>query len=85
MGLLAWIVLGGLAGWIASILVGRNKRMGCLANVIIGVLGALIGGFLMNLLGEGVIIGFNLRSLGVAILGSLILLLVTGWFTGRRR
>ena len=85
MGLLAWIVLGGLAGWIASILVGRNKRMGCLANVIIGVLGALIGGLLMNLLGEGVIIGFNLRSLGVAILGSLILLLVTGWFTGRRR
>ena len=42
--LLGWIIIGGLAGWIASVVTGRNKRQGCLTNVIVGVIGAASGG-----------------------------------------
>lgn len=79
MGIVAWIVLGAIAGWIASIIMGRNAEMGCLANVAVGIIGAFIGGFLVNLLGGSAIIGFNLNSLVVATLGAVILLFITGW------
>ncbi len=85
MGLLAWILFGALAGWVASILMGRNRRMGCLANVIAGVIGAVLGGLLMNLLGAYGVTGFNLRSLGVAVLGALVFLAISGWWTKRRK
>lgn len=85
MGLLSWIVFGALAGWVASLLVGRGSRMGCLANVIAGVVGAVVGGLLMSLLGSYGVTGFNLRSFGVAVLGALIVLVVTGWWSHRRR
>ena len=49
-GLVSWVVLGALAGWLASVIMGTNQRQGCLANVVIGVVGAFIGGFLVNLL-----------------------------------
>jgi len=61
--ILSWVVLGGIAGWIASLVTGRNRRMGCLANVIAGVLGGLIGGFVMSLLGRPGVTGLNLPSL----------------------
>jgi uncharacterized membrane protein YeaQ/YmgE (transglycosylase-associated protein family) len=81
--ILVWIVLGGVAGWIASILTGRNKRMGCLANIIVGIAGALIGGFLVSFLGGAGITGFNLPSLLVAVLGAVILLAITGFWSRR--
>ncbi len=85
MGWLSWILFGALAGWAASVVTGRNSRMGCLANVIIGVLGAFIGGFLYTLLtGKGISIGFNWLSFLVAVIGATLLLMVTGWY-GRRR
>jgi len=85
MGWLSWILFGALAGWAASIVTGRNSRKGCLANVIIGVLGAFIGGFLYTLLtGKGISIGFNWLSFLVAVIGATLLLVVTGWY-GRRR
>jgi uncharacterized membrane protein YeaQ/YmgE (transglycosylase-associated protein family) len=75
MGLLSWIIFGALAGWVASMLAGRNERQGCLMNIAVGVIGALIGGFIVNLLtGGGFDIGFNLPSFVVAVIGSLILL-----------
>lgn len=85
MGWLSWILFGALAGWAASVVTGRNSRMGCLANVIIGVLGVFIGGFLYSLLtGKGITIGFNWLSFLVAVIGATALLMVTGWY-GRRR
>jgi uncharacterized membrane protein YeaQ/YmgE (transglycosylase-associated protein family) len=81
--ILVWIILGGVAGWIASILTGRNKRMGCLANIIVGVVGALIGGFVVGFLGGAGITGFNLPSLVVAVLGAVILLAITGMWSRR--
>ncbi len=74
MGLLGWIVVGALAGWIASMIVGKNKEMGLLANIVVGVIGAFIGGFIVNLIGGEGITGFNLWSILVAIGGSVILL-----------
>ena len=74
MGILGWIVLGGLAGWIASMITGHNASMGIVANIFVGIIGALIGGFLFSLLGGADITGFNLWSLFVAVVGSVILL-----------
>lgn len=79
MGILTWIIFGALAGWVASILAGTNERQGCLVNVVVGVIGAFIGGILMQLVtGSGFDFGFNLSSFIVAVVGSLILLILTG-------
>lgn len=80
MGIIAWIILGGLAGWIASIAAGTNQQMGVMANIVVGIIGALIGGFLVALLGGNGITGFNLWSLLVAVLGALLLLLIVKSF-----
>lgn len=74
MGIIAWIVLGALAGWIASKIMGTDAEQGWLANIVVGIVGALIGGFVFNLLGGSGVTGFNIWSLLVATLGSLILL-----------
>ncbi len=85
MGLISWIIFGALAGWAASIVTGRNSRMGCLANTIIGVLGAIIGGFLYGLLtGSSFTITWSWISFLVAVIGAVLLLMITGWY-GRRR
>ncbi|HSW81589.1 MAG TPA: GlsB/YeaQ/YmgE family stress response membrane protein [Candidatus Saccharimonas sp.] len=81
MGIIGWIVLGGLAGWIASIIMGKNASMGIFANIIVGIIGALIGGFLFNLIGGADITGFNLWSLFVAVVGSVILLGIVRLFS----
>ncbi len=83
MGPLSWILIGGLAGWVANHLIGG--RGGIIYDIIVGVLGALLGGFIMNRFGDQVVTGWNLRSFGVAVLGSVILLLVLGLVRGRGR
>ncbi len=74
MGLLGWIVVGALAGWIASMIVGKNHKMGLLANIVVGVIGAFIGVFIVNLIGGDGITGFNLWSILVATGGAVVLL-----------
>jgi uncharacterized membrane protein YeaQ/YmgE (transglycosylase-associated protein family) len=76
--LILWIVLGALAGWLASIVMGRNAQMGAIANIVVGIIGAVIGGFVMNALGGPGVTGFNLYSLLVAIGGAVVLLFVVG-------
>lgn len=84
MGILSWIVLGALAGWIASMIMGENRQMGAFANIIVGVIGAFIGGFLVNLFGGQGLIGFNLWSLVVAIIGAVILLWIISFIKKKR-
>jgi uncharacterized membrane protein YeaQ/YmgE (transglycosylase-associated protein family) len=72
MNIVAWIILGGIAGWLASIIMGRNAEQGILGNIIVGVIGGLLGGFIMDTLGGTGITGFNLYSLLVAIGGSVL-------------
>ena len=72
MELIFWIVLGAAAGWIASMLMGSSN--GLLTDIILGVVGALAGGFVTNLFGASGVTGFNWYSLFVATLGSVILI-----------
>ena len=85
--LVSLLIFGALVGWLASVIMGRSRRMGCLANIVIGILGAMIAGFVMPFFfpRTSIAIGFNLYSIGVAVLGAAILLGITGWFQGRRR
>jgi uncharacterized membrane protein YeaQ/YmgE (transglycosylase-associated protein family) len=76
--IIVWIIIGGLAGWIASMILGRDAQMGALANIVVGIIGAFIGGFLMNMLGAQGTTGFNVWSLLVAILGAVVLLAIVG-------
>lgn len=76
MGIISWIIFGALAGWIASMLTGNNPRMGAFMNIVVGIIGAAIGGFVFSLLGSTGVTGFNLWSLIVAVAGSLILLTI---------
>lgn len=76
MGIIAWIILGALAGWIASMIMKTNEEQGAIANIIIGIVGALIGGFIFETLGGSDVDGFNLYSLLVAIAGSIILIAI---------
>jgi uncharacterized membrane protein YeaQ/YmgE (transglycosylase-associated protein family) len=83
MGLLLWIVFGGLAGWLASVLMGTNRQQGALLNIAVGVVGAVIGGWLMSLVGHSGVTGFNLVSFAIAVLGAIVLLAVVRLFRGR--
>lgn len=75
MGIIGWIVLGGLAGWLASKFMKTDESMGVFANVVVGIIGALLGGFLVTLLGANRgVTDFDLWSFFVAFLGSVILL-----------
>ncbi|HVI69403.1 MAG TPA: GlsB/YeaQ/YmgE family stress response membrane protein [Magnetospirillaceae bacterium] len=82
MGIIGWIILGGLAGWIASMFMGTGKSMGIMANIVVGIVGALIGGFIFNAIGGTDITGFNLWSLFVAVVGSVILLGIVKMISG---
>jgi uncharacterized membrane protein YeaQ/YmgE (transglycosylase-associated protein family) len=80
----SWIILGGLAGWIASIITGRNERQGCLMNIVVGVIGAFIGGALMSFFSDISFTGFNLSSFLVALVGAVILLAIVNFVTKKR-
>jgi uncharacterized membrane protein YeaQ/YmgE (transglycosylase-associated protein family) len=80
MGILAWIILGGIAGWIASMIAGTNAQQGLLGNIIVGIIGAFIGGFIFNLMGGEGITGFNIWSLIVAVGGATLLLFIVRGF-----
>ena len=78
MNWLVWIIFGAIAGWIASIVMGKNKQMGAIANIVVGIIGAFIGGWIMSFFGAQGVTGFNLTSLVVAIVGAVVLLFVVG-------
>jgi len=80
--LIVLVIFGAIVGWIASILVGRNSKMGCGANVVVGILGSIIGGLVVSFFfPRAAVVGrFNLYSIAVGVLGAMVLLVVTGWF-----
>jgi len=84
MGIIGWIILGGLAGWIASMIAGTNARQGFIGNIVIGIIGAFLGGFIMSLLGVDGITGFNLYSLLVALLGAVVALWLFRMLSGNK-
>lgn len=74
MGIILWIVFGGIAGWVASLIMGTDGQQGIILNVVIGIVGAVIGGWLMSVMGSSGVSGFNLYSLIVAIVGAVVLI-----------
>ncbi len=74
MSIIGWIILGGIAGWIASLVMKADASMGIFANILVGIVGAFIGGFAFSLIGATEVTGFNLYSLLVATVGAVILL-----------
>jgi uncharacterized membrane protein YeaQ/YmgE (transglycosylase-associated protein family) len=86
MSLLAWIIFGGLAGWVASLIAGTDERQGCLLNIVVGIVGAVVGGFVVSFLRDGRPWEFNfdVPSFLVAVLGAVLLLGVARLIGGRR-
>ena len=84
MGLLSWIVVGAIAGWLSG-QVMKGRGFGLLGDIIIGIVGGLIGGFLAEVLFKvpNAMSGFNLTSILVAFVGAIILLFVARLFQGR--
>jgi uncharacterized membrane protein YeaQ/YmgE (transglycosylase-associated protein family) len=90
MSIIGWIVIGGLIGWIASIIMGRNRQQGCIGNILVGIVGAVLGGLGYNLLtGQGLSFNFSsfditsLTGFLVALVGAVVLLAIVGWFQRR--
>jgi len=76
MGIILWIVFGGLVGWIASLVMKTDGEQGIFLNVVVGIVGAVVGGWIMSFIGETGISGFNLYSFVVALVGALALISV---------
>ena len=85
MSIIAWIVLGALAGWIASMIMKTDAEQGAILNIIVGIIGAVVGGFIMNALGQSGVSGFNIYSLLVAIGGAIILIAIVKAVRGGSR
>ena len=84
MGWLAWIIFGALAGWVASMLAGTSDRQGCIVDIIVGVVGAFVGGILVQFLtGNPFDFGFNIMSFIVAVIGAIVLLVLLRLIRGR--
>jgi len=83
MEVILWIIFGGIAGWIASIIMGKNKKINGIANVIYGIVGAFLGGAIMNYFGYQGVNGINLWSLLVAVIGAAVLIFVVSLLTGK--
>lgn len=87
MNLIVWLIAGALVGWLASIVMGTNERQGCLMDIVVGVVGAFIAGFLLSpLLGVSTINqdNFSLAGLLVSLLGAVILLAIVRVLRGAR-
>jgi uncharacterized membrane protein YeaQ/YmgE (transglycosylase-associated protein family) len=85
VGILAWIFFGLIAGAVAKFIMPGKDPGGCIGTIIIGILGAVIGGFVGNeIFNFGSVTGFNLRSFGIAILGAIILLILYRLLLERR-
>jgi uncharacterized membrane protein YeaQ/YmgE (transglycosylase-associated protein family) len=74
MNFILWIIFGAVAGWLASIIMKTDRQQGLLMDIILGIVGAFIGGFVMNMFGSAGVTGFNLYSLIVAIIGAVIVI-----------
>ena len=72
MNIILWVILGAIAGWIADVIMKSDH--GVIEDVILGVVGAFVGGFILNFLGQSGVTGFNIYSLIVAVIGAVVLI-----------
>ena len=87
MSFISWIAVGGILGWIASMIMKTNEQQGIILNIVVGIVGAFLGGMLLApLFGTGTInqSDFSIGSLMVSLLGAVILLAIVNFFRRRR-
>jgi uncharacterized membrane protein YeaQ/YmgE (transglycosylase-associated protein family) len=82
MSVIGWIVLGALAGWIGSLLVNKTGE-GLLRDIVLGIVGAVVGGWIVTMFGSTGVTGFNIWSLFVAVIGSVVVLVAYHALIGR--
>lgn len=76
--IVVWLILGGVSGWIASMITNKDSEMGAGSNILVGILGAVLGGWLTKIFGWGPATGLNIWSFIVSVVGAVILLLILG-------
>ncbi|MEO5949182.1 MAG: GlsB/YeaQ/YmgE family stress response membrane protein [Candidatus Saccharimonas sp.] len=81
---MGWIILGGLAGWVASKFVGTDAEQGVVGNIIAGIVGGVLGGWLFSMFGGAGVTGFNIWSFVVAVVGAVIVLMIWKAITRRK-
>jgi len=84
MSIIAWLVVGLIAGWIGSLIVNRRGE-GFLGDILVGAVGAFVGGFLFHMFGHSGVTGINLYSIFVAAVGAVVTLIIWHALIGRRR
>lgn len=83
MSIIAWLILGLIAGFIASKIVNRAGE-GVLMDIVLGIIGAFVGGFLFSFFGAAPVTGFNVYSIVVAVIGAIVVLVIYHAIVGRR-
>lgn len=83
MWILGWIIFGALVGWVASLIMGTDEQQGFAGNVIVGVIGAVLGGFISQAFGGEGITGFNIVSFILALIGAVVLIFLVRMFSPR--
>ncbi|ANE05096.1 GlsB/YeaQ/YmgE family stress response membrane protein [Corynebacterium crudilactis] len=84
LGWIAWIIIGGLAGWIASKIKGTDAQQGLLLNIVVGIIGGLLGGWLLGVFGVDVAGGGWIFSFVTCLIGAVILLTIVQFFTRKK-
>lgn len=87
MGIISWIVVGAIAGWLAGMLVKGDEGLGIIGKIVLGIIGAVVGGFIAGLAtgGNDYITGINITTIIVATIGAVVVVLGYHMLTGRRR
>jgi uncharacterized membrane protein YeaQ/YmgE (transglycosylase-associated protein family) len=87
VGIISWIIVGAIAGYIAGMLVRGDESLGVIGHIVLGIIGALIGGFIAGVLtgGNDYVTGINIPTIVVAVIGAVILVLIWNAVTGRTR
>ena len=76
MNIILWVIFGAVAGWIASIIMKTDSNQNTVTDILLGIVGAIVGGFAMNLIGQSGVTGFNVYSMVVAVIGAIIVIYV---------
>jgi uncharacterized membrane protein YeaQ/YmgE (transglycosylase-associated protein family) len=87
MGIISWLVVGAIAGWLAGFLVKGDESLGVIGHIVLGIVGALVGGFLAGILtgGNDYITGINITTIVVATIGAVIAVVAYNALRGRSR
>lgn len=85
LGLLLWLIFGGFVGWIASLITHDNARMGIFGNIVVGLIGSALGGWLATAIGIGVYNKFSLGGLIISVIGAVVLLFFINLVKGNRK